>query len=187
MVFVMSIAAISPVLAVTTVNKEITGKGAIAQWHIDASHTINAVVSINNNGKDGWVYVSIVHPRGNPSVPVVSEATGPAKIQWSMDQKARYVTVEATLDFKALSGNARTGMHDVLITWQAIEPTNNAQLNNKDTGYGMTVDLNGSWIQSEAAFTLDPIRPGYHQGDTYLSANFAVITHGNAAVSITTP
>jgi len=170
-VFTATISATSA----ATLNKQIDGKGAIAQWAIPGPgglHIINAVVDENNSGKDGSVYVSIIHPLKG-----VSEASGPVSFKWSMN----HVTVEATLFF---SGSGRTGTHNIVINWLTAGSTNGDSLV-VDTGKGLEASISGAWKLGVAELGLMD-GSGHHQG-TFYSSSWAVVVHGTADVSLTNP
>jgi hypothetical protein len=177
LICVMSIAAISPVIAAVTTNKTIDGKGAAAQWVV-SGRTINAVLSMNNSGKDAILYVSIIHLGGR-----VSSDSAPAICKWSMD----HVTAEATLDFAMVTGTGRTGTHVISITWETSGPALNGVIS-ITTANGMAVSIDGTWKTGGATLVLSPIPEGGHHGqeDTYSSANLALVIHGQASIGITT-
>lgn len=163
-------------VSASTINKQFDGKGAIAQWSIGGSggpHTINAIVGMSNSGKDGEIYVSIVHP-----VKGTSEASGSVSFKWSMN----HVTVETTLTFSGPTG--RTGAHNITLSWQTDGPTSNEPLT-VNTADGLTASINGAWKTGVAELSmLDS--SGHHDGDDYTSS-WAIIVHGTADVSLTTP
>lgn len=161
--------------AETIIDKEFDGKGAIAQWNITTGlgdHIINAIVDKSNSGKDGNLYVSIIHPTKG-----ISEASGPADFKWSMN----HVTVEATLTF---SGPGRSGTHMIIIRWQTDGPTSNDLLS-ADTGNGLIAEIDGDWKFGAAELGIMD-STGHHQGDFYPSL-WAIVVHGAADISITAP
>jgi hypothetical protein len=175
LICVMSIAAISPATAALT-NKTIDGKGAVAQWVV-SGRTINAVLMMDNSGKEATLYVSITHLGGR-----VSSDSAPAICKWSMN----HVTAEATLDFTMVTGTGRTGTHVISITWETSGPASNGVLS-PTTANGMTVSIDGTWKSGGATLILSPYAvPNHQQGDTYSSANLALIIHGQANIDITT-
>jgi len=155
-----------------------SGKGAVAQWYITTTsstgalrtHYITAVVMMDNAGKDGWIYVSIIH-RTN----LISSAGGPVEFKWNMD----HVSIEATLEF---SGQY-SGDHVVLIDWQTEGATSNG-LQTIPTDYGMTTTVNGALKLGTAQMILDPtpIAGQYNHQDGYPSI-WAAIVHGDITVN----
>lgn len=176
LICVMSIATISPVIAVPT-NKVIDGKGAAAQW-VESGRTINAVLSMSNSGKDAELYVSITHSGGR-----VSSDSAPAICKWSMN----HVTAEATLDFKMVTGTGRTGTHVISITWETSGPASNGVWSTTAAN-GMAVSIDGTWKSGHATLILSPFSDAkpHEEGDKYSSSNLALIIHGQASIDITT-
>jgi len=172
----LMIASIISAVSASTINNYFDGKGAIAQWSIGGPggpHTINAIVDMSNSGKDGEIYLIIVHPLKG-----TSEAAGSVNFKWSMD----HVTVETTLTFSGAPG--RTGPHNITISWQTEGPTSNEQLT-ANTANGLTASINGAWKLGVAELSiLDS--SGHHDGDDYTSS-WAIIVHGTADITLTTP
>lgn len=159
----------------TTLNKQIDGKGAIAQWAIPGPgglHIINAIVYESNSGKDGSIYVSINHP-----IKGVSEASGPVSFKWNMN----HVTVEGTLFF---DGPGRTGTHNIAINWLTDGSTYNNPLE-ADTGNGLEASINGKCKLGVAELGL--MNDGGHHVGSFYSSSWAVVVHGTADVSLINP
>lgn len=175
-VVLMATSTISAVSA-ATLDKEINGKGAIAQWSITGpggAHVINAIVDMSNSGKEGKIYVSIVHPLKTG----ISVASGPANFKWSMN----HVTVEAALTFDGPAG--RTGTHNIIISWQTDGSTSNKPLT-ADTGNGLEGEINGAWKSGVAELSIRD-DSGHHIASDFASS-WAIVVHGTADISLTTP
>ena len=182
MIVVLSLSVFAATASASTVNRTLTGKGAVAQWHMSTSaglHVINAYIVMSDSGKDGKIYVSIQHPRG-----VTANLTA-AEFKWNMN----HVTVEATnLDFKLTGDTASgfTGKHNITITWQTSGEALQTPLA-INTGYGLIGILSGQWKSAAASMTLDSTaQTGHHTDDVYES-NWAVVFQGTADLTITMP
>jgi hypothetical protein len=112
---VLAVSAFSAPASAALSNHRV-GKGAIAQWYITTNngartHVINAVVMMNNAGKDGAIYVSVVHYNG-----AVSVASVPVDFKWNMD----HISVEISLNFKNANPESTSfsGTHVIVIDWQ---------------------------------------------------------------------
>ncbi len=154
------------------------GKGAVAQFYITTNagartHIINAVLMMDNNGKDGKLYVSVVHFTG-----AVSTATGPVECKWNMN----HISVEASLTFDNPTGTNFEGTHIIVIEWQTTGAASNG-LQTISTAYGMTTVVDGALKTGTAQMILDPgANLGYQHQEGYPS-NWAAIVHGDVTVN----
>jgi hypothetical protein len=185
LIALLSVSAfISAASAAPTVYNLESSKFAVAQWDVltgtptpTRSHIINALVYMDNNGKNGLLVVTIKHYIQNKAV---STASGPVEFKWSMD----HVTVEATLYFDSTVAMFK-GDHTVKISWQTTGATSHNVITPSTNG--LTANLNDcGWKAGSAQFVLDPDATGTvrHQNDIY-STNWAYIGKGDATVSIT--
>ena len=156
------------------------GKGAVAQWYITTTsssgalrtHVINAVIMMNNAGKDGTIYVSVIHASG-----AVSVASGPVDFKWNMN----HISIETTLNF--VGPMPFSGSHTILIDWQTEGSASNG-VQTIPTAHGMTTTVNGALKTGTAQMLLDPIpiQGQYNHRDGYPSS-WAAIVHGDITVN----
>jgi hypothetical protein len=178
LVAVLAISAFSaPVSAI--VIGQWSGKGAVAQWYITTNngartHTINAVLMMNNAGDYGKIYVSVVHASG-----AVSVASKSIDFKWNMN----HISIETTLNFVGPAGTPFSGPHVILIDWQTEGSASNG-VQTIPTAHGMTTTVNGALKTGTAQMLLDPIpiQGQYNHQDGYPSS-WAAIVHGDVTVN----
>ena len=160
-------------VAASTINKNIDGKGAVAQFDIPGaggSHIINAVLSMTNSGKDAELYISIVHPIKGTSASV---ASGPVNIKWSMN----HVIAEGNLTFTG----PRSGTHIITIVWSTEGSASNGHLS-ENTGKGLMAEVHGTWKVGAAELFINDAT-GKHQ-NSYYTSSWAIVVHGSADITL---